>query len=189
MNATECEFKKQKTLEDFKERQERRISIERQTTSQRDCDMWKTARRGLVTASIFGRVCCSRSSQSYTNIVKTIMYTNLQNIKEIQLGVAHQANAIKALETLEGIVVEESGFFIDQKYSFLGATPDGLIGDHAIAEVKCPMSIFDEDIDNAILSGKCTIWSKGRKDKKNGNKVLKILGINKNHKWYYQVQG
>ena len=33
--------------------------------------------------------------------------------------------------------VEPFGLFIDSTYSYLAATPDGLIGTNAVVEVKC----------------------------------------------------
>lgn len=189
MDDANYQFEQQKFLKDLDERQGRRIAIERQTITQRDSDMWKTVRHGLVTASVFGRVCCTRSPASYTNIVEYILYSKLDHLAQIQHGIAYEGHAIKALEVLENIVVEKCGFFIDNKYSFMGATPDGLVGDNAIVEVKCPFSIFGENIDDAILNGKLTVWSREHKNKRNPTKIIKILGINKRHKWFYQVQG
>lgn len=39
-----------------------------------------------------------------------------------------------------GISIRDCGLFIDEKYPFLGATPDGLIDDNGIVEIKCPHS-------------------------------------------------
>lgn len=71
----------------------------------------------------------------------------------------------------------------------MGATPDGLVGDEGIVEVKCPFSIFGKNIDQAILNGECTVWSKERKKKNQPDKTPTIIGINQKHKWYFQVQG
>lgn len=49
---------------------------------------------------------------------------------------------------------------IDEKNSCLGATPDGLIGENAIVEAKCPYSIFGQNIEDGILDGKCTMCKK-----------------------------
>lgn len=189
MDETNYQLEKQKFLEDLDERQSRRILIERQTVAQRDSNLWKTYRHGLVTASVFGRVCCARSPASYTNIVNDILYSKLDHLGQIQHGIAYEDHAIKALEALENIVVKPCGFSIDSKYSFMGATPDGLVGDNAIAEVKCPSSIFGQNIDEALLAGKLIVWSRERKQKRDPTKIPKILGINKRHKWYFQVQG
>lgn len=87
MDVEEFDLEKEKFLQELESRQKQRISIERGTTGQRDCDKWKNYRHGLVTTSIFGRICSSRSPASYTNIVETILHSNLENLKQIQHGI------------------------------------------------------------------------------------------------------
>lgn len=187
VNESEYEQEKEMFVQDLLERQSRRIFLERVTIAQRDCDKRKSYRHGLLTASNFGCVCSARSPASFSNIVKSILYTQLSGLKEIEHGNTNEHKAIQALELLEGVSVGKCGLFIDEENCCLGATPDGLIGKNAIVEVKCPHSIFRQNIEDGILAGKCTMWKRERK-KKNGDKP-KILGINTTHKWYYQVQG
>lgn len=164
--------------------------IERKTKGQHASSEWKQHRSLMLTASNFGRVCCSRSPESYTGIVNSILYTNISNLKQVAHGSFYEKNAIKKLEQQENITIHESGLFIDEEFSFLGSTPDGLVGEDAIVEVKCPYSIFEKNIEEAILTGKLTMWSKERKSAKKGpNFVPKITGVNHRHKWYFQVQG
>lgn len=67
---------------------------------------------------------------------------------------------------------------------------NGLSANDWCDEVKCPFSIYEKDIDDAILDGKLNVWSKSSKPrKKNVAHIPTITGINKRHKWYYQVQG
>lgn len=42
--------------------------------------------------------------------------------------------------------VKKCGLFVFVKYPFLGATPDGLVGNEAIVEVKYPYGGRDVDI-------------------------------------------
>ena len=42
--------------------------------------------------------------------------------------------------------VTECGLFIHPKHQFLAASPDGLIGDNTVLEIKCPFSIINQDI-------------------------------------------
>lgn len=143
-----------------------RLQIEEKTKTQHESSEWKRYRALMLTASNFGRVCCARSPESYTGIIKSILYTDISNLKQIAHGSFYEKNAIRKLEELEGITVVNSGLFIDAEFCFLGASPDGLVGDDAIVEVKCPYSIFEKDIEQAILNGKLTIWSKERKSAK-----------------------
>ncbi len=43
----------------------------------------------------------------------------------------------------KGFQVTKCGLFVSQKYPFLAATPDGLIGEDAVVEVKCPYTARD----------------------------------------------
>lgn len=112
------------------------------------------------------------------------------NLKQVAHGSFYEKNAIKKLEESEHITVQKCGLFIDNEFSFLGASPDGIVGDRAIVEVKCPFSIFEKDIEDAILKGKLTAWSRKRKPRKAGSIFIpQITGINRRHKWFYQIQG
>lgn len=105
MDPLEYELEKETFLGDLRERQTRHISIERETIGQRDCDKWKTYRYGLLTESNFGRVCCARSPESFPNIVKSILYTRLAGLKEIEHRNTNEHKAIRALEELERVSI------------------------------------------------------------------------------------
>lgn len=42
------------------------------------------------------------------------------------------------------------GLFIDSEIPFLAATPDGLVGNDTIVEIKCPFSAYKMRIKEAI---------------------------------------
>lgn len=44
------------------------------------------------------------------------------------------------------------GLFVDKMLMFLAASPDGLIDDDSIAEIKCPVSIKDYTPEEAFLT-------------------------------------
>lgn len=57
-----------------------------------------------------------------------------------------------------------------------GASPDGLIEDDGVVEIKCPSSAFGLEADEAISQNKIKFW--------------KVDGsVNKRHDWFYQIQG
>lgn len=183
-------FEREKFLEKLKVNQSKRKDIERDTLNQQKSIEWKQYRSDLLNASNFGRICSCRSPQSYEGIVKSMLYTDISNLKQIDHGNFYEEKAIRKLEEVYGISVEKCGLFIDSETSFLGASPDGIVGDNAIVEIKCPYSILENDIDKAILDGKLNVWSRSRKPrKKNVSYIPTIVGINKKHKWYFQVQG
>lgn len=61
----------------------------------------------------------------------------------------------------------------------MGASPDGLIGDHALVEIKCPISIINETPGDGILNKKITF----------AELINGKLHLKRNHNFYYQIQG
>lgn len=100
-------------------------------------------------------------------------------MSSIRHGKDNENIAIKQLERQEKIKIEPCGLFIDAELPFLGATPDGLCSDDTIVEIKCPITAYKFGLEEAIKKRKVTFWKKTKKG----------LEINKNHQWYYQVQG
>jgi putative phage-type endonuclease len=50
-----------------------------------------------------------------------------------------EAFAREAYEIETGNIVTQSGFTVHPEYAWLGASPDGLVGDDGLIEIKCPM--------------------------------------------------
>lgn len=76
--------------------------------------------------------------------------------------------------------IRACGLFLDETIPFLGASPDGIIESDTICEIKCPISAFKTGLEKAIAEKKVTFYKKT----KTGTYV-----VNKEHDWYYQVQG
>lgn len=53
-------------------------------------------------------------------------------------GTANEQTATIAYEMFHGGSVQECGFFVHPEYDWLGASPDGLVGDGGLLEIKCP---------------------------------------------------
>lgn len=69
--------------------------------------------------------------------------------------------AIEQLEKQENLIIRPSGLFIDKEISFLGATPDGLIAENGIVEIKCPYNSKKQS-----LMVNCHIFKKTKKQSK-----------------------
>ncbi|RVE50458.1 hypothetical protein evm_004883 [Chilo suppressalis] len=177
LNAPEqYETAKNIFLQNLKGLVEKRHEVERGTVLQAESALWLELRRCLLTASSFSKVCKRRCNISSAPLVKSLVYSySLNSVTAIEYGKTNEKTAIKQLEQQEGIVVQKCGLFIDQKYFFLGASPDGLFGE-GIVEMKCPYSARNMDVEQAIIQTKIKFW--------------KIDGsLNTNHDWYFQIQG
>lgn len=156
--------------------------IEKETKLQRDCSDWLELRKNMVTASNFGKIIKKRQNTSSANLVKNLLYSeNISHVASIAHGVENEKLALQQLEQQEKIIIEPCGLFVDRKYAFIGATPDGIIGEDTIVEVKCPVMAFKKGIEQAIKENKIQIY---KYDKKKDTYKL-----NRNSNWFYQVQG
>lgn len=161
---------KETFLENLHKTEEERKRIAQQTELQSQCSEWLELRRNLLTASNFGKVIKRRRTQSCRNIVKNMLYsTPIDHVSSIQHGRQYEAVALEQLSKLQNIEIKKCGLYIDEKYSFLGATPDGITDDFVI-EVKCPIAPFKlGSIDTAIDKKVMHFW------KKNKNEQVRII--------------
>ncbi|KAL4718464.1 hypothetical protein ACJJTC_017658 [Scirpophaga incertulas] len=103
------------------------------------------------------------------------------HIASIAHGIENEQQAIQQIQQQEKVVISPCGLFIDEMYPFIGATPDGLISDDIIVEVKCPITAAKIEFIEAVKGNKIQIL---KYDKKTHQFV-----INKNSNWYFQIQG
>jgi len=111
-------------------------------------DEWFAARCGKVTASRVADVMAktkSGYSASRDNYMAQIIaerltgkpaesYTNAA----MQWGIDHEAEARAAYEFYAGHEVTETGFILHPDIQEAGASPDGLVADAGLVEIKCP---------------------------------------------------
>jgi putative phage-type endonuclease len=68
-----------------------------------------------------------------------------------ECGNLHEPLAIMDYQAKTGNFVEECGFFVHPDYDWLGASPDGLIDDDGIIEVKCPFGLRNKKGDDLVF--------------------------------------
>lgn len=80
--------------------------------------------------------------------------------------------ALRLYERERNVKVEKSGLIVHKKYTFLGGSPDGLVGKDGLIEIKCPSKI------RGINSKH---WNLDFLDNRNQLKMT--------HNYYFQIQG
>lgn len=94
-------------------------------------------------------------------------------------GIENEPIAKKSIEIKLCVHILPCGLFVHKKLTFLAASPDGLIDNKGIVEIKCPASIKNmtpgEAFENKKLNFMCL---------KDG-----ILKLKTTHNYYFQVQG
>ena len=134
-----------------------RENLRKETVMQSESPLWMAERRKRLMASHFGSVCNKLPSTKCDTIVKKILYNNLET-EGMKYGRRHEKDALCAIKNMN-IDVQPCGLIVDEKLPFLAASPDGLIGEDGIVEIKCPASCNELTPEEAILSRKVTFWN------------------------------
>lgn len=131
-------------------------------------DEWFNARLGKVTASRISDVLSkgkgSAPSVTRNNYKTQLLVERLTGLPAetytnaaMQWGIDNEPAARDAYEFMEGSNIELVGFIQHPTIEMAGASPDGLIGDDGLIEIKCPNStthietIYSKDIDNKYI--------------------------------------
>jgi putative phage-type endonuclease len=111
-------------------------------------DEWFAARLGKVTASRVADLMATTKSgyaASRENLMAQLIVERLTGQKQesysnasMQWGTEQEPFARAAYEIATGQMVEECGFIPHPTIDGAGASPDGLVGDEGLVEIKCP---------------------------------------------------
>ncbi len=102
---------------------------------------WHDARLGMVTASVAAGCLRLNPHMSAQKAYRMIMGLEEDRMNPwMQYGIDNEPRARQEYEIISGNLVEETGFHVYQEYPFVGASPDGLVGDDGLIEIKCIMS-------------------------------------------------
>lgn len=118
--------------------------------SQRD-SAWFAARAGRFTASRFADLMATTKSGPSTSRKNLIVQVAIERITgttedsytnaAMQRGIDLEPEARMMYELTTGNIVEEVDFIQHPSLSFVGVSPDGLIGDDGMMEIKCPSAM------------------------------------------------
>jgi putative phage-type endonuclease len=110
---------------------------------------WFQARKGRITGSIVGAVLGLSPWMNKDDVMRSMVRSAIGAESEFTGNVAtdygqrNEEGAIFDFELKTGLSVQQCGFYAyGERY---GASPDGLIDDDAILEVKCPFGLRDKE--------------------------------------------
>lgn len=150
------------------------------TQEQSKCEKWFMEKTFRVTASNITDIVANPSKKCAELWKKSKM--NLSCIPAISWGKNHENEATLAYEKKSANSVKKCGLFVSKKYPFLGATPDGILSDTGILEIKCPFLLRNvEPWDLSVLDSaqKRTFFC---------SKNTNCISLKRSHKYYTQVQ-
>lgn len=159
------------------------------TREQNDCEKWFVLRAQRITASNFGLICKKRPSTQNARYVSDILYPSRRDNLATKHGKDNEKKAIQLLSKTIKKDIRGCGIFLDQQHPYLGASPDGLVGQYGCVEVKCPYSAADKKpgdkpIRKTFADAVKTVKVVRQMFKKNDTSKL-----NPNNNYYFQVQG
>ena len=159
-------------------------AIELVTRPQRKSNEWYNQRQGRITASLFHDVFTFKERNNSVNLLKRLLSSpDISNIPAIKWGIEKEDIARLEYVTQSSPLHQEFkcisvGLIVNPLYPHLGASPDALVEcsccGQGIVEIKCPFSAKD---------------SHPAKLHEFKNSFLNKFGLNRNHKYFTQVQG
>lgn len=103
---------------------------------------WHEAHRGRITASIAGAVLGLHASISRIKAWKLIQgHATEADNHYMAYGRNFEAQAGRTYVNETGYLIRPTGFWVHPTYNWLGASPDGLIEEEGLIEIKCPNNV------------------------------------------------
>lgn len=117
--------------------------LERATVAQSQCEMWFTERKKRLIASNFGRVVKLHSREYPGDLLNMLFKTQSVGSTPPQWGLQKEKLALDEYKRRAnmGNNIEDVGLFVNPKWPWLGASPDGIVSKNGVetfVEVKCP---------------------------------------------------
>lgn len=112
---------------------------------------WFEARKGRITGSIIGAIMGLDPNRSREDVLRDKVREHFGVKREFEGNIAtvwgtnHEAEAREAFEYDRGYKVQEASFVVHDTISWLGASPDGFVGDDAVVEIKCPFGLRKDE--------------------------------------------
>jgi exodeoxyribonuclease (lambda-induced) len=121
------------------------------TNTQRTAE-WFAARVGCLTASraaaAINRTKAGKPTADYAKMIDEILVERLTGqpaehfeTPAMRWGTEHEDEAREEYELATGEFVQQTGFVPHPSIAYLGASPDGLVGEDGLIEIKCPSSL------------------------------------------------
>jgi hypothetical protein len=155
-------------------------SIERRTRGQADNKTWLDERCLRLQASNYGKICkCTNRTDKYELAKRFTMHNDLSKVPAIVYGKANESTALLKYEEYSKKKVHNCGIFVCKKYSYLAASPDAIVDDDLIVEIKCPYSARNQIITNVTVPYMQAVVEGDRT----------VLKLDMSHDYYYQIQG
>lgn len=112
-------------------------------------DQWLLARANKITASQIGKLMIG--GKLVDDLLQDLVRDALgyprgfQGNVATEYGTEHESEARMEYVMQTGYAVEETGFHLHHMIPWMGASPDGLVGEDGLVELKCPYKLRNAD--------------------------------------------
>lgn len=148
--------------------------VQLETIDQSSSMQWQELRKIRLTASKFHTICHLKPS-SLEKFAEAYMDRQQVLCRATKHGIINEKVAITKYCRENDLIVLPCGLFIYKEKPYLAASPDGLLGDETIIEVKCPYASRFQNINSVSVP---------YLEHKNN-----VLCLKKTSPYYYQIQG
>jgi hypothetical protein len=136
---------------------------------------WREERCKRLCSSSFGNICKLTTKADIPKLCARLMRMDLLRSKAVKHGRQYEAVAVRQYEADQGVSTKKCGLHISESHPFLASTPDRVVSDDKLLEVKCPYVARDRMVTPQTVT---------YLEEKAGQLALK-----REHDYYYQVQG
>lgn len=111
---------------------------------------WYAQRTGKITGSAVGAILGLSPFMSTADVMRRMIRETYGAESEFagnvatEYGTFHEDGAKLDYELETGNKVNDCGFYISEQHQWIGASPDGFIGEDGLIEIKCPYSLRDK---------------------------------------------
>lgn len=111
---------------------------------------WHEARKSKITGSVSGAILGLNPYMTPDAVMRRLVRDFHGQESEFtgniatEYGQNHEPLAMLGYINKTGNAVDEVGFFVHPVHDWLGASPDGIVNDDTVLEIKCPFSLRNE---------------------------------------------
>lgn len=157
---------------------EEREAIERRTLGQDKNPLWYEERTKRLSSSMFGKICKAMESDKTDKhkLARSLLEVTKIKAPSLDHGRKYEDVAISSYMSVTDHDVKKCGIVVSSEKPFLSCSPDGVISNSYVVEVKCPFTARDKQISQVTVPYLKHDLSSG-------------YYLEKSHDYYYQVQG
>ena len=150
-------------------------NIDALTRGQSNNKFWQQERCFRLQASNFGRICKATERTNFESLAESLTVVKDIKTPAIIHGRKYELIALAKYEDQKNRGTKQSGIRVSSSHPFIGASPDAIVDNELIVEVKCPYVARNE-----IITPKTVPFLLKTEDN---------LTLDRNHNYFYQIQG